>query len=262
MNIKFAAATLATSLFASGAAIAAPMYINVNAVDNTPIGGTDGRTADIYEWGVHFNAHSTFTDTTGNGALDVGDAATDIGYGTITYLGEDANGLRGAEKNEGSGVSHQLHFTYEMAGTVAIMDGNGGIASRYTSGEILVYLDDMDGNDTHVATFNVYDSNAELINALIYAQVSWAQPDVFFFADGSDWSAIQLPSTISVRIDTNLDRVTALSVAGTNPLQWTRNSHLDGSVQFSANQIPEPGVLALLGFGLLGAGVVRRSRKV
>ena len=92
--------------------------------------------------------------------------------------------------------------------------------------------------------------------------MSWAQPDVFFFADGSDWSAIQLPSTISVRIDTNLDRVTALSVAGTNPLQWTRNSHLDGSVQFSANQIPEPGVLALLGFGLLGAGVVRRSRKV
>ena len=262
MNVKFAAATLATTLFATGAAFAQPMYIHINGADATPAPGTDGYTAEITEWGVHFNATSTFTDTDGVAGLTVGDTVVDSGFGTILYLGEDTNQIVGLEANEGAGVFHQLRFSYDnMTGTVAYA-GEQGVFGHYTSGDINVFMDDLSGGPlVHVATFGVNDSSATLANSLIQANVTWAMPNVFFFADGSDWSAIQLPSQIALRIDSNVDATSAplpTGVAG----EWRRTSRLDGSVQFTTTQIPEPGVLALLGLGLVGFGVARRSRKV
>jgi len=269
---KFLVALAASSMFASGAAMAEPFYINVNNFDTSPaidvtllpaIVPTDGLTSLIYQLGVNWTATSLFTDDDGVAGITVGDSVLDKGFGTVSsYLDSNANAIGGVENNEGVGVFHQLRFSYDdLIGTVAFNDGAGGILAQYTSGTIKVYNDNnVDGDTTDVGekllmSLNVFTSGGTVGNVIIYATVGFVDPGSFFFPVAQDWSSLTV--AINARIDSNIDPLLPTQIGNTN--QYIRTSTLDGSVSF--NRVPEPGVLALLGIGLIGLGAARRAKK-
>jgi hypothetical protein len=269
---KFAAVLAASSMFASGAAMAEPFYINVNNFDTSPaidvdllpaVVPTDGLTSLIYQLGVNWTATSLLTDDDGDAGITVGDSVLDTGFGTVSsYLDSDANAISGSENNEGVGVFHQLRFSYnDLIGSVAFNDGAGGILAQYTSGTINVYNDNnVDGDTTDVGekllmSLNVFTSGGTVGNVIIYATVGFVDPGSFFFPVAEDWSSLTV--AINARIDSNIDPLLPTQIGNTN--QYTRTSTLDGSVAF--NRVPEPGVLALLGIGLIGLGAARRAKK-
>lgn len=271
MKLKKLTGALATSLLlASGSALAEPFYINVNNFDTTPLGGTDGVTANIFELSVDFFSTSTYTDDDGNAGITVGDSVNDVGSGTVSaYLNSGGSAIVGGEGNEGVGVTHSLRFDYNnLAGTIGAIDNLAspiGILANFTSGTINVYNDNnADGDNTdagegQILTLNVFASAGTIGNAIIFATVANPQAGTWFFADGTDWS--NLVVAINMRLDTNVDPQSEPVFAGVvNGFDtYSRGSNLNGSVSF--NRVPEPGVLALLGIGLVGIGLGRRAKK-
>jgi len=268
MKMKTLTGLLAAStIFASGAAMAEPFYLDVNNFDTTPLGGTDGLTALISQLGVNWSATSVFTDDNGVAGINFGDSVLDSGAGTVSsYLDSAASAISGGENNEGVGVTHQLRFSYnDLAGTVVLNDGAGGILAHYTSGTISIRSDNntngntTDAGEKEVLRLDVFNSTGTIGNLILFATVGFVDPGSFFFPPATDWSGLTV--AINARVDFNLDPLiptaTTPDTAG-NP-RFTRTSTLDGSVQF--NRVPEPSVLALLGIGLVGMGVGRRVKK-
>lgn len=257
---KLVSAAVMSCALASGAAFATPFTMNLNSLD-PDIGflGTNGITHLIHQLGLNWSATSTFTDLDANG-VDIGDAVVDVGSGGINaYLGAGAVALSGAEANEGLNVLYGINFSYnDLVGTVAFVDplNPGGIVASYTSGTISVF---MNGDPLQeILSLGVTGSAGTVGNLLLFADVLSVDTGIFRFNGVDDWALS--PVVISARIDTNLDPVPPVS-AGVDVLGrplFARTATLDGSASFA---VPEPGILALLGLGLVGIGAVRRMKK-
>ena len=249
-----------SSVMASGSALATPFTINVNAFDTTPFPGTDGVTGLIHQLGLNWSATSVFTDDNGVAGINNGDSVLDTGFGAInTYLDASAQPVAGGfEGNEGVGGSHLLRFDYNnLMGKVVATDGGNGILAKYTSGQINVYYDNDPANlatDGLAMTLDVYNSTGTIGNLILFSKVTYVNPNTFFFNGVTDWN--DLTVAITSRLDFNLDPEPLTQIGNTN--QYTRTAKLDGSASFN---VPEPGVLALMGLGLVGIGFSRRNKK-
>lgn len=230
------------------------------------------QTGTAMELSLNWTAISTYTDTNNNGVIDFGDAVVD----RVAINRDGVNNIFGsmglipdtAEDSGGIGSVWDLFFDYEIFGTVIGVDPlqPNSIAASYASGLINVYYDDrgdrIPGNaarslgDPVLLTLEVTGSELDGANFNLFTKVTFAEPDVFFFGnDVSFNSLVGTETVISATIDTNIaNRTIPVYVNGTA----TRSSRLDGSASF---EVPEPGIVALLGLGLIGIGAARRYKK-
>lgn len=258
----------ATALFASTAAHSAAVYLN-------PLPADGSSTGNITSLSLNWTALSSYSDSNGNGVVDPGETVVDTvvrnyseaGVNVLNNYGDI--GLIPAISGMGSGygTSWSLYFDYTLTGTVLSAAGSSIIAN-YTTGYIDIYYDDFTGRvagdaardtaiDTRVMRVAVNGSGGDVANFLLFGEVETVAPDTFFLANGTDFQDLLIAGiVIDTRVDTNLDtdNIPAGPAGGT----LTRTSTLDGSARFD---VPEPGVLALLGLGLFGLGAVRRMKK-
>lgn len=252
---------------ASTSATAAPFYLG----DNNNPGATTGTAVEL---SLNWTAISTYTDTNGSGTIDAGDAVID----RVAVSRDGVNNIFGsiglipdtAEDSGGIGSTWDLFFNYTIFGTVLGVDPakENSIAAAYTSGTIDVYYDNRVGrvagdaarslSDPLVLSLAVIGSELDGANFNLFSNVTFADPDVFFFADGTPFSSfVGSDTVISATVDTNIANRT-IPIYNVKGGTATRSSRLDGSAGF---EVPEPGIVALLGLGLIGIGAARRYKK-
>lgn len=286
---KLVSALAVAAAFASGTASATPFYFF--APDSAAaVGGDAGKqTATMTSFGISFSASSTYTDSDNSYMggdvrtfVTPGDAVTDVGSGNVSsFLQANGSAFTGNSNLEGFGNDWGLTFDYtDLVGTVFAVDNSNpagqGIGALYTSGTINLYrsvLDEDNGNvldEILVFSLLVTSSGGTIGNAVINAAVDFTNTQDldfaqgFFFENGQNWYELwangdPLPSiSIAARIDTNVDPQLVPTCDGNECATASRSNTLNGSVQF---EVPEPGMLALLGLGLFGLGVSRRFKK-
>lgn len=260
---KLLSAVAVASALVSGAATAAPITIDVAAAGLATPAGTDGKTA-LLNIGMNWSATSDYTDANGNNVLDFGDTVVDSGSGSLSYLHPVSNDLlSGNQRIEGLGTTHKMLFDYSnLMGVVVVNDGLGGIGAIYSSGQINVRGAnlDIDGDPTgplvDLMTLDVIGSTGTIGNFTLFTKVSSVKDNVFFYNGLYDFDDL-LVNIIVGMANFNNNPLVPTYVPG-SPDKWTRSTDLNGNLRFN---VPEPGVLALVGLGLAGLGFARRAKK-
>jgi hypothetical protein len=266
---KMLGAAAVSSAFVAASAVAGPVVINVNGFDTTPavdvnqpgFPPTDGKTVPITALALNWSATSTYTDSNGNGLVDFGDSVVDSGNGSVSsYLGAGNAAITGVEESEGLGTFHSMLFSYSnLSGKVVANDLNGGIGAIYSSGTINVFGNGLQGAaNVLLMTLDVTGSTGTIGNFSLFTKVaSVNKPNVFFYNGKAFEDFISDMQIIVAEANFNTKPLVPTSLGGT-PQMWNRTTTLNGNLVFD---VPEPGMLALLGLGLVGIGFARRNKK-
>ena len=197
---------------------------------------------------------------------------------------DDSTGGNGNGKGEvGETVGIAAAF---LSGTIDLyyQEDAGGTYAGANKIQV-AQLDVVPGGSATIGNFvGLLEVNFDFVDPTNTTQVDLVRNLFFFDRDGGEswytlWETNQaLPADqqtdllIQARFDTNIDNLlveavsnplpsTANGVDGTgfiaSDYDFMRQTTLDGSIQFS---IPEPGTLALIGAGMLGAGFAARRR--
>lgn len=249
-----------------------------------------GGCTDAFEQATTFlDATSNYADNDASGTITPGDTVLDVATGNITgfqpfsfgtetqnysvdwiinasiddllqgvAVVDDSPLIDGANNGDGQGqIGETVGVVSQIvSGTVQLFYQDGG---AYTTEELVAELVVDPGG---VVTAGDFVITADVVFDNV-TDTTLAQNLFFFDKPGGPvswfdlWSQAE-PVEINARFDTNIDQLEVLTGTGPAPFDdFTRETDLDGSLRFEA---PEPGSLALVGLGVLGAGLAGRRR--
>ena len=274
MNKTFRYSLLASALMLAGQAHAGKI-IPFNVDTSVVPGSTTAYefTADEMIWTSQGVSDVTVTDASGDGTLDGIDSFFEIGVIDIVSFQLDNSSLLAG--NTGLGVGYQLMVDFTFSGYTQLLP-SGELKAVFTDGGGSFWYDEaldseLNGTETEVTQFSF--NPLEGSKGECFIRNSFANGDCKlrvsfdssmtpgFMTDADTGLDLVYDPTdpfwmvVDVNVNNLVPALELIYPGGPFSSQNTKLDH-DGSAQF----IPEPGILGLLGIGTLGLAGIRRKR--
>jgi hypothetical protein len=289
------AIAVALGLSAAGAS-AAPMYIDLASIGtpgkyffatpSNPADDGDDRTGTFTEFGfTQLLATSIydFTDLSPLGSFTDTNIASELAAAGVPTSGTALDGLTPVSLVDpvspgqvdidalsplAGGDDESFNTTWRLLVEYSFTGNLTASGPTYTGGTFDLLFDSLidDGDDQTVLSGTLTGSSINIANLDLFFNVDSAL-DGFLWVENSQGTFVNAGDTyfgdggtLALALDTNVNppipESDQLLLVGSNAIRQTT---LDGSI---TSQVPSPGVLSLMGLGLLGFGAARKRKSI